>query len=131
MPSTDPLGTDLQLSSNGDLLTNMAGSLSLVSNELNVAQSVRIKFTTVPYTYLFGDGVGSKLSQYVDGPINDVTAAEIRNIIFTDLTDDNRIEKIQAITIDDSSNGILIITIQAVVATIGPAQIPLFVSAGG
>jgi hypothetical protein len=127
LPSTDPLGTDIKLDANGDLVVDQSGSLYIVTNENNVAQGVRVNITTLPYSYLWDDDVGTYLASYVDQPITDQMEKEITNIIIERLSEDDRIIEVQGITIDDSQADRLLITISAVVDSIGEVQIPVIV----
>lgn len=130
LPSTDPLGTDVELNQNGDLIFLVTGDASIVTDADNVAQSVRTNLTTLPDLYYWGDDVGTYLAQYVDMPITNVAETEITSIIREKLNLDSRIIEIQGVVIDDQtlSNGI-IVTIQALVESVGVVQIPVI--AGG
>lgn len=126
LPSTDPLGTDAELDQNGDLVSLTSGDISIVQNADNVSQSVRTNITTIPDTYLWGESVGTQLSQYVDVPITETIKTEITSIITEILQNDDRILLIQSIDIDDQSivNGLFIL-IMALVDSVGVVQIPV------
>ncbi|GIM47045.1 hypothetical protein DNHGIG_25940 [Collibacillus ludicampi] len=125
LPANDPLGTDLRLDSNGDLVLTMSGSLDAVTHEENVAQTVRVNLTTLPYTYLWGTNVGTLLAQYVDAPITESLKKEIKNIVMEKVSADQRILEVLDVLIDDSYKDMLVLTVVAVVDTIGVVQIPV------
>lgn len=125
LPANDPLGTDLRLDSNGDLVLTMSGSLDAVTHEENVAQAVRVNLTTLPYTYLWGTNVGTLLAQYVDAPITDAMKKEIKNIVMEKVSADQRVLEVLDVLIDDSYTDMLVLTVVAVVDTIGVVQIPV------
>jgi hypothetical protein len=127
LPSTDPLGTDLLLDHNGDLVTTTSGSLDFATQQDNVAQAVRMNLTTIPFTYLWGNDVGTVLAQYVDEPITDSIEKEIENIIVEKLIGDSRILQVQGVEIDSSQRDTLILTVDAVVASLGVVQIPILI----
>lgn len=125
LPSNDPLGTDLQLDHNGDLIPTINGSLQAVKGADNVGQAVRMQMTTDAYNYLWGDEVGSTLAGYVDQPITEQSEREIKNIIIGILGKDSRIIKIQEVQIDDQTPGQLIVTPKAIVKGVGVVNIPV------
>lgn len=125
LPSTDPLGTDLALGTNGDLTLTMSGSLDVATDADNAAQAVRINMTTTPVTYLWGNDVGTLLAQYVDAPITQDLQNTIINAVTELVESDPRILQVEAVTIDTSVTDTLMITIQAVVSGVGPVQIPV------
>lgn len=125
LPSNDPLGTDIKLDPNGDLVLTMSGSLGVVTQQDNVAQSVRTNLMTAPYTYLWGKNVGSTLAQYVDQPITPAMKQQIKNLITEQVSKDPRIIQILSVNIDDSQRDTLIITISALVVAVGVVQIPI------
>lgn len=127
LPSTDPLGTDLKLDENGDLVAMASGAIYTVSNEDNVAQAARVGLKTIPSTYLWGGDIGTTLAQYVDQPITPDVEIEIQNIIVETMSNDPRILQVQGVWVDDSQKDMLIFYIEAVVATIGDVQIPIVI----
>lgn len=127
LPTTDPLGTDIQLGTNGDILPSMSGSLLTVSDVDNVSQSVRTNITTLPASYLWGSTVGTDLAKYVDEPITSRVEQLIKTTIQSKLDQDKRVTKVENITFDTSVNNALIITIYATVQALGVVQIPIVI----
>lgn len=125
LPPTDPLGTDLKLDPNGDIVTTMSGSADIVTAQDNVAQSVRTNLMTTPYTYLWGKNVGTSLAKYIDQPITAAVKQEIRNLIIDQVKRDPRILQVLDVINDDSQKDTVIITVQALVAALGVVQIPI------
>jgi phage baseplate assembly protein W len=125
LPPTDPLGTDLRLSVNGDLLLTVSGSLDVATTADNAAQAVRTNITTIPVAYLWGDDVGTTLAAFVDEPITSATEQSIKNVILERVANDPRILDVQNVSVDASQKDTLIITIEAVVNGIGTVQIPV------
>jgi hypothetical protein len=125
LSKTDPLGTDILLDKNGDIIPALTGSVYTSSQEINVAQAVRTNVTTVPTTYLWGNGIGTELSSYVDEPLTDYDKQKIKTIVLEKVSQEKRILKVISIDLDDSNTDTLIITIEAVVSGIGSVQIPI------
>lgn len=125
LPASDPLGTDIKLDPNGDLISTMSGSLDVVTQQDNVAQSVRTNLMTIPTMYLWGKNVGSSLASYIDQPITSAMEQEIKNLITEKVSRDPRIIQVLDVKIDDSQRDTLVITIVALVAAIGVVQIPI------
>jgi phage baseplate assembly protein W len=124
LPATDPLGTDLHLDQDGDLLLTLSGSLDLLSGQANVGQAARVHLQTLPHTYLWGTSVGSKLAEYVEQPLTDRIKLQIQNLATDTLSRDPRILGIAGIELDDSEPHVLNVTIHAVVAAVGTVQLP-------
>lgn len=127
LPSTDPLGTDLHLSTNGDLVLTVSGSLDITTEADNAAQAVRVNLTTLPDAYLWGNDVGTTLAEFVDAPITSAMEQSIKNIILEQVANDPRILDVQNVTVDASQKDTLIVTVEAVVSGIGTVQIPVTV----
>lgn len=127
LPANDPLGTDIKLDPNGDLVITLSGSLEVVKQQDNVSQSVRTNLMTIPSMYLWGKNVGSSLAQYVDQPITPAMEQQIKNLITEKVSKDTRIIQVLNVNIDDSQRDTLIITIAALVVAVGVVQIPISV----
>jgi phage baseplate assembly protein W len=128
LPSTDPLGTDLTLDSKGDLTLSTSGSVFLISGADNVKQAINTFLTTLPYTYLWDDPVGTNLTDYIDAPITDQMKQEMTTIAQNTLMQDSRILSVQNVIIDDTQAvNTLVITIQATVSGYGPIEIPVVI----
>lgn len=125
LPSTDPLGTDLHLDPNGDLVTTISGSLDLVTLQDNVSQAVRTNLTTLPYSYLWGNGVGTYLAQYIDAPITSTLTEEVKSSIINQVNQDPRILEILGVDLDQDYKDTLVVTVNAVVQAVGVVQIPI------
>ncbi|NRD80278.1 hypothetical protein HPT25_23430 [Bacillus sp. BRMEA1] len=125
LPSTDPLGTDIQLDANGDLVITISGSLQTVSNEDNVQQALRVNTTTVPDTYLWDEEIGSYLLNYVDEPITPEIEKEIISIVTEKALEDDRILDVSEVIVDDSRQDCLVIFVSATVSGVGDIQFPI------
>jgi phage baseplate assembly protein W len=125
LPSTDPLGTDFALDSNGDVQVTMSGSIETVCHQDNVAQAIRVNLMTNPHSYLWGDFVGTRLAEYVDQPLTESLKRSVQAIIFGAVESDPRIQAVQDVRIEQSFPDSLVITIQALVSTIGEVEIPI------
>lgn len=128
LPSNDPLGTDLRLDDNGDLVITMSGSLDVVTQADNAAQSVRIDLTTVPDLYLWDGDVGTGLAVYVDAPLTQFNEQQIQNIVIDKVQSNPRILTVQSVdVVDNQQPDTLILTVQAVVNGVGAVSIPVTV----
>lgn len=130
LPSTDPLGTDIKLDENGDLVVDTSGSLFVITGADNMAQAVRVNLQTLPYTFLWDGDVGTELASYVDQPITLDIEKEIQDLITAKLQQDDRIVGVSQVVIDDSQADKLIIFIYAVVDGIGDIEIPVVIGGG-
>ena len=125
LPSTDPLGTDFALDSNGELQITMSGAIETVCQKDNVAQAIRVNLMTNPHSYLWWDFVGTRLAEYVDQPLTESLKRSVQAIIFGAVESDPRIQAVQDVRIEQSFPDSLVITIQALVSTIGEVEIPI------
>ena len=125
LPGTDPLGTDLALDENGDLQVAMYGSVATVDQQENVAQAVRISLMTIPYTYLWGDQVGSRLAEWIDQPLTENLVRNVQTIVLEHLQSDPRILNVQEVRVEQPQPDALLITVRALVSTIGVVEIPI------
>lgn len=130
LPSTDPLGTDIVLDSNGDLAIDTSGSFQTLSNNENVQQALRILLATAPNTYYWDDNVGSNLVNYVNEPITSQLEQEITSLVTEKALEDSRIIEVTQVLIDDSNQDALIIFVSATVSGVGNVQIPITVTGG-
>jgi phage baseplate assembly protein W len=101
---TDPLGTDLALTPDGDLILTEHGDLQLVSGVDNAKQMIRVRLQTNPDTYIFGDDLGSQLGEMIDVPLNPPNIALIQQYVADALTDP-RIVQINSIDVYDPGDG--------------------------
>jgi phage baseplate assembly protein W len=130
LPSNDPLGTDLQLDANGDLVIDRSGSLQTVTAEENVQQALRVNLATSPDTYLWDEDVGTHLVEYVDEPITSEMEKEIIAIVTDKALEDDRILDVSEVIVDDSYPDCLVIFVSATVSGVGDVQIPITVTGG-
>lgn len=130
LPSDDPLGTDIQLDDNGDIVPDISGSLETVSDETNVQQALRVGLTTIPDNYLWDDDIGTYLASYVDAPITADLEQEIISIVTETALQDDRIMDVSQVIIDSSHTDTLIIFVSATVSDEGDMTIPITVTGG-
>jgi phage baseplate assembly protein W len=130
LPSTDPLGTDIKLDDNGDLVVDTSGSLFTITDTDNMAQAVRVNLQTLPYTFLWDGDVGTELASYVDMPITSDIEKEIKDLVTEKLTQDDRIVGVSQVVIDDSQVDTIIIFIYAIVDGVGDVEIPVVIGGG-
>ena len=127
LPSTDPLGTDIKLDENGDLVVDMAGSLFTITDADNALQSIRVSLQTIPETYQWDGDVGTELAAYVDEPITEDTEKEIQDMIVEAILQDDRILEVSDIAMDDTQPNTLILFITAIVDSLGDVTIPIVI----
>lgn len=127
LPSTDPLGTDIKLDENGDLVVDMAGSLFTITDADNAVQAIRVSLQTIPTTYLWDGDVGTELAVNVNEPITEDMEKDIQDMITDTLLQDDRILEVSQIMIDDTQTDTLIIFITAVVDSEGEVSIPIVI----
>lgn len=127
LPSSDPLGTDLQLDVNGDLVSSISGSIATANQAVNVSQAIRTRIMTVPSTYFWAQNFGTELSQYVDEPITPSLSKRITSIVKEKVAEDTRVLEVMDVFIDSSNTNMLIVTIKALISSVGVVEVPVVI----
>lgn len=125
----DPLGTDLALDSNGDLILTPQGDVQTVSEIDNIKQAVRIRLQTIPDSYLFGDDLGSDLGETVDEALTPQAIKLIEQYAMNALEDDPRIIQINNLSVT-SSDDQLTLSLDLDVVGVGSVQTAVAVGGG-
>lgn len=118
----DPLGTDLALDSNGDLILTPQGDVQTVSELDNIKQMIRVRLQTIPDSYLFGFDLGSQLGETVDEPLSPSTQKLIEQYTINALEADPRIVQVVSVVPNIIDLDSLEVTIDVEVAGIGEVQ---------
>lgn len=129
LPSNDPLGTDLALDSNGDLIISPQGDLALQTQTNNVLQMISTRVQTIPGTYIFGNDLGSELGQLVDEPITDAVQKRAFQYINAALIVDPRVIQVIKVSVQQGNGDQLIASIA--VDIIGQGITKITVPIGG
>lgn len=131
LDSTDPLGSDLALDANGDLIINAQGDVQIVSGQDNVAQMIRVRLQTMPDSYLFGSDLGSDLGKMVDAPLNPPNLKLIEQYVHNALIVDSRISQINSIRVVDPDDGTDRLFVTVNVTIVGNGIVQTTVPIGG
>ncbi len=117
--STDPAGTDLMIDSSGDLILSPQGDVSLITGDYNILQAINTRLRTIADTYIFGNDLGSALSNMVDEPDTDDNIALIKKYTSNSLLADPRIQNINTLEVysPDDGSGMLYITLNLMTIT--------------
>lgn len=127
---TDPLGTDLELNVNGDLVLTPQGDIELVSGVQNVKQMIRVRLQTRPDSYIFGTDLGSELGQTIDAPLSNKTQQDIQQFT-TQALQDPRISNIDSVNGVDPNDGSMQYQVAINVTVAGDIDVQTTVPVGG